>query len=151
MVRQAVAKNAIMIQNISLLSKALHHIWSSIHGHVALLAARLPDPSAEIALLLLHWERKLHTELVAMTICSMQLSSLLFIACLSPDGCLVRLVSQRPQKLWHRLYEVAPRRSDYALASAAAQINFDSKGTAKTIHVGVGSIDFLSDLMLITY
>ena len=35
---------------------------------------------------------------------------------------------------------MAPRRSDYALASAAAQINFDSEGAAKTIRVGVGSI-----------
>ena len=72
----------------------------------------------KLPLLLSHWGR-VHTELVAMTICSMQLCSLLaqLTLLLHPDGCLVKLVSQRPSICaFENFYEVAPRKR-YALAS----------------------------------
>jgi CO/xanthine dehydrogenase FAD-binding subunit len=56
-------------------------------------------------------------------------------------GCLVRVsFAKAPLLCGTGFHEVAPRRSDYALASAAAQIDADEAGTPTAIHLGVGAI-----------
>ena len=146
MVRQAVAKNAIMIQEyIPLLSKALHHVGhpptrarGTVGGSIA-----HADPSAEIALVAVTLGAEITYRIGGddhmFDATEFFIGPMLTVA--PPDGCLVKVGFQKTSKICGTgFYEVAPRRSDYALASAAAQINFDSKGAAKTIRVGVGSI-----------
>jgi CO/xanthine dehydrogenase FAD-binding subunit len=146
MVRQADAKKAKMIkENIPLLSKALHHVGhpptrarGTIGGSIA-----HADPSAEIALVAV----TLGAEITYQVDASDQMfdateffiGPMLTVA--PPDGCLVKVGFPKASAICGTgFYEVAPRRSDYALASAAAQISFDPSGKAKTILVGVGSV-----------
>ena len=158
MVRQAVAKNAIMIQEyIPLLSKALHHVGhpptrarGTVGGSIA-----HADPSAEIALVAVTLGAEITYRVGGddhmFDATEFFIGPMLTVA--PPDGCLVKVGFPKTSKICGTgFYEVAPRRSDYALASAAAQINFDSKGKQKPSVLAWDLLEiFLSDLMLITY
>jgi len=56
-------------------------------------------------------------------------------------GCLTRVsFAKAPAVCGTGFHEVAPRKSDYALASAAAQVNFVAGSGVTSIHLGVGSV-----------
>lgn len=59
-----------------------------------------------------------------------------------PGGCLTRIVfPKRPQgRVGAGFHEVASRRSDYAYASAAAQLVFDEAGSCTEARLGIGSV-----------
>lgn len=146
MVRQSEAVSALTVrENIPLLSKALQYVGhpptrarGTIGGSIA-----HADPSAEIALVAV----TLGAEITYRVDCEEQIfdateffiGPMLTIA--PPSGCLVKIAFPKASAICGTgFYEVAPRKSDYALASAAAQINFDANGNVETILVGVGSI-----------
>jgi CO/xanthine dehydrogenase FAD-binding subunit len=146
MVKQADAAKALMVrENIPLLSKALLHVGhpptrarGTIGGSIA-----HADPSAEIALVAVTLGAEItyrvdgndHT----FNATEFFIGPMLTVA--PPDGCLIKVAFPKASPFCGTgFYEVAPRRSDYALASAAAQISFDPSGKAKTILVGVGSV-----------
>ncbi len=146
MVRQARAKaDPLVATHLPLLAKALEHVGhpptrarGTVGGSIA-----HADPSAEIAL-------------VAVTLGAMItyqdagddvefdagmffIGPMLTIA--PPTGVLVHVAFPKaPQIVGTGFHEVAPRKSDYALASAAAQINAAPDGTITDIFLGVGSV-----------
>lgn len=146
MVRQAVAlKDPLIGQHIPLLAKALEYVGhpptrarGTIGGSIA-----HADPSAEIALV----AATLGAEItyrdadddVVFSADAFFIGPMLTLA--PPTGCLVKVAFPKASaKVGVGFHEVAPRRSDYALASAAAQINLGADGTVTAIHLGVGSI-----------
>jgi len=146
MVRQASALDAPLVaQHVPLLAKALRHVGhpptrarGTIGGSIA-----HADPSAEIALV----AATLGAEItyrdadddVVFDASAFFIGPMLTLA--PPTGCLVRVsFAKAPAMRGTGFHEVAPRRSDYALASAAAQIEADSTGAPTAIHLGVGSI-----------
>jgi CO/xanthine dehydrogenase FAD-binding subunit len=146
MVRQASALNApLVVQHIPLLAKALRHVGhpptrarGTIGGSIA-----HADPSAEIALVAATLGAKITyrdaDDEVVFDASAFFIGPMLTLA--PPNGCLVRVsFAKAPGQFGTGFHEVAPRRSDYALASAAAQIDADETGTPTAIHLGVGSI-----------
>ena len=146
MVRQADALLSPMVrQHIPLLAKALTHVGhpptrarGTIGGSLA-----HADPSAEIALTAVTLGADIiyrdAGDEIPFAATDFFIGPMLTLA--PPSGCLVRVAFPKaPGRCGTGFHEVAPRRSDYALASAAAQIDADADGTVTAIHLGVGSV-----------
>ena len=146
MVRQAAAQTSTLIKNhIPLLAKALGfvgHPPTRARGTVGGSIAHA-DPSAEIALV----AATLGAEIIyrvdgadeAFDASTFFIGPMLTIAPLT--GCLTRLCfAKAPAICGTGFHEVAPRQSDYALASAAAQINAEAGAGVTSIHLGVGAV-----------
>ena len=146
MVRQAVAQvNPLVKTHIPLLAKALEYVGhpptrarGTVGGSIA-----HADPSAEIALVAMTLNAEVTyqdgEDDVVFDAGDFFIGPMLTLA--PPSGCLVRIgFPKAPAICGTGFYEVAPRRSDYALASAAAQISANANGKIEKIHVGVGSV-----------
>ena len=146
MVRQAGALLSPMVQqHIPLLAKALIHVGhpptrerGTIGGSIA-----HADPSAEIALTAVTLGAEIiyrdGGDEILFAASDFFIGPMLTLA--PPSGCLVRVsFPKAPTRRGTGFHEVAPRRSDYALASAAAQIDADNDGTVTAIHLGIGSV-----------
>ena len=158
MVRQAVAKNAIMIQEyIPLLSKALHHVGhpptrarGTVGGSIA-----HADPSAEIALVAVTLGAEITYRIGSddhmFDATEFFIGPMLTVA--PPDGCLVKVGFPKTSKIcgtgftrWHRaeaIMRLHPRRLKLILTQREQQ---------KPSVLAWDLLEiFLSDLMLITY
>ena len=153
MVRQVKAeKNSAVKSHVPLLAKALYHVGhpptrarGTIGGSIA-----HADPSAEIALVAVTLNSQITyqdgDDEVAFAARDFFIGPMLTLA--PSTGCLTNVKFPKAAAICGTgFHEVAPRRSDYALASAAAQIDADCEGRIETIYLGVGSIgDFPASL-----
>ncbi|MDC1383112.1 FAD binding domain-containing protein [Candidatus Puniceispirillum sp.] len=146
MVRQAVAQvNPLVKTHIPLLAKALEyvgHLPTRARGTIGGSIAHA-DPSAEIALVAITLNAEITyqdgEDDVVFDASDFFIGPMLTLA--PPSGCLVRTgFPKAPAICGTGFHEVAPRRSDYALASAAAQISASVDGRIEKIDVGVGSV-----------
>ena len=146
MVRQVVAQKSELVKtHIPLLAKALGYVGhpptrarGTVGGSVA-----HADPSAEIALVAATLGAEITYRVDGadeiFDASNFFIGPMLTIA--PPTGCLTRLsFAKAPAVCGTGFHEVAPRKSDYALASAAAQINFAAGSGVTSIHLGVGSV-----------
>ena len=146
MVRQVKAEKNYIVKNyIPLLAKALCYVGhpptrarGTIGGSIA-----HADPSAEIALVAVTLNAKITYQdddgEVVFDARDFFIGPMLTLA--PSSGCLTNVRFPKAAPVCGTgFHEVAPRRSDYALASAAAQINADCEGKIETIHLGVGSV-----------
>lgn len=146
MVRQALAlKSPLVVRHLPLLAKALRHVGhpptrarGTIGGSIA-----HADPSAEIALVAATLGAEIiyrdGDDEVAFDASTFFIGPMLTLA--PSSGCMLHVsFAKAPAICGTGFHEVAPRRSDYALASAAAQINADNDGKIVDIHLGVGSV-----------
>jgi CO/xanthine dehydrogenase FAD-binding subunit len=146
MVRQANARASAMVKaHLPLLFKALAFVGhpptrarGTIGGSVA-----HADPSAEIALVAATLGAEITYRVDGadeiFDASSFFIGPMLTLA--PPAGCLTKLCfTKAPAICGTGFHEVAPRKSDYALASAAAQINAEVGVGVTGIYLGVGSV-----------
>ena len=156
MVRQASAlSNPLIATHVPLLAKALAHVGhpptrarGTIGGSVA-----HADPSAEIPLVAVALGATLHLRDSGSDIDfdaeDFFIGPMLTLA--PPTACLYALRFPKPAgaKCGTGFHEIAPRRSDYALAAAAVHINADTNGTPQDLRLAIGGVsDFPQRLQL---
>ncbi len=145
--RQRAAERApIVARRLPLLAKALPHVGhfqtrnrGTIGGSIA-----TADASAEIPLVAVVLAARLVLESQAgrREIDSAEFFEGPMTTAIRADECLSRIrfpVWPEQKNLGSAFLEVAPRRGDYALVSAAVQIALDDAGTCKRAAIGVGA------------
>jgi CO/xanthine dehydrogenase FAD-binding subunit len=143
--QSAVEHSAVVRERLRLLQKGLSfvgHIQTRNRGTVGGSVANA-DPSAEIGLVML----TLGGTVIARSsdgdneIPADEFFLGPMVTALIPNECLSRIrfpVWQDDGRLGTGFQEVSPRRSDFALASAAVQLVFDDEGTCRRAAVGIG-------------
>ncbi len=144
--RQAAALDSAVVRDkVALLARALRYVGhqqtrnrGTVGGSIA-----NADPSAEIPLVAV----TLDAELVARNgagerrIAAADFFEAAMMTALAPDDCLVEVrfpVWKGGGRTGSGFHEVNVRNSDFAIAAAAARVQFDSSGKCARIQIGVG-------------
>ena len=147
MVRQATAlSDPLVATHLPLLAKALPHV-----GHPATRARGTvggslvhADPSAEIPLVAvtLGASLRMRDDGEDVEIKAKEFFIGPMLTMISPTACLFEICFKKPTSAYigTGFHEVAARRSDYALAAAAAHIEADDAGIVKDLSVAIGGI-----------
>jgi CO/xanthine dehydrogenase FAD-binding subunit len=147
MVRQATAlSDPLVAKHLPLLAKALPHV-----GHPATRARGTvggslvhADPSAEIPLVAvtLGASLRMRDDGEDVEIKAKEFFIGPMLTMISPTACLFEICFKKPTSAYigTGFHEVAARRSDYALAAAAAHIEADDAGIVKDLSVAIGGI-----------
>jgi CO/xanthine dehydrogenase FAD-binding subunit len=148
MVRQATAlSDPLVATHLPLLAKALPHV-----GHPATRARGTvggslvhADPSAEIPLVAvtLGASLRMRDDGEDVEIKAKEFFIGPMLTMISPTACLFEICFKKPTSAYigTGFHEVAARRSDYALAAAAAHIEADDAGIVKDLSVAIGGIN----------
>jgi len=147
MVRQATAlSDPLVAKHLPLLAKALPHV-----GHPATRARGTvggslvhADPSAEIPLVAvtLGASLRMRDDGEDVEIKAKEFFIGPMLTMISPTACLFEICFKKPTSAYigTGFHEVAARRSDYALAAAAAHIEADDAGIVQDLRLAIGGI-----------
>ncbi len=150
MVRQSKAlRSSLLKNNIPLLVKALEFVGhpptrtrGTIGGSIV-----QADPSGEIPLVAVTLGATFHIrdgdEKVAILASDFFLGPML--TSMPSSGCLYKISFpiSKSQKIGNGFHEISARKSDYAFASAAVQVESDNNGKIESIKIGIGgAVDY---------
>ena len=147
MVRQATAlSDPLVAKHLPLLAKALTHVGHPPTRARGTVGGSLvhADPSAEIPLVAVTLGASLRMrddgEDVEFNAKEFFIGPMLTM--ISPTACLFEICFKKPTSAYigTGFHEVAARRSDYALAAAAAHIEADDAGMVKDLRLAIGGI-----------
>ena len=154
MVRQADAlKNPVINKYLPLLIKGLNHVGhpptrarGTIGGSIA-----QADPSSEIALVavILGAIIKVHSKNEDNEFFASDFFLGPMMTAIPDCGCIFEITFPKPsaKKLGTGFNETAPRKSDYALASAAAFVDCKDNGSIDNIKLGIGGVGDVPQLI----
>ena len=147
MVRQATAlSDSLVATHLPLLAKALPHVGHPPTRARGTVGGSLvhADPSAEIPLVAvaLGASLRMRDDGEDVEIKAKEFFIGPMLTMISPTACLFEICFKKPTSAYigTGFHEVAARRSDYALAAAAAHIEADDAGIVKDLSVAIGGI-----------
>jgi CO/xanthine dehydrogenase FAD-binding subunit len=146
--RQADAlANDIVKTHLPLLAKAIAQVGHSQTRNRGTVGGSLAnaDPSAEICLVARTLDATMSAQSVrgARDIAASDFFESAMTTALAPEECLTqaRFPVWRENRTGTGFQEVSARKSDFALAAAAAQLSLDAKGLCQRIAIGVGGVE----------
>jgi CO/xanthine dehydrogenase FAD-binding subunit len=150
MVRQSIAfKSSLLESNLPLLIKALEFVGHPSTRSRGTIGGSIvqADPSAEIPLVAVTLGATFHirdgNENIDILASDFFLGPM--ITEMPTSGCLynISFPISKSQKIGNGFHEIAPRKSDYAFASAAVQIESSYDGKIESISLGIGgAVDY---------